>query len=198
MSDDINKGKRDFLVGVTAGMGTVATGAVLVPFVDSMNPSERAKSAGAPVEADLSKIAPGELKIFEWRGKPVWVLRRTPEMLASLDADKNMLADPNSEAPQQPEYCTNEYRAQNKEWFVCVGICTHLGCSPTYRPDTGASDLGADWPGGWFCPCHGSKFDFAGRVFKNVPAPTNLVIPPYKFADATRLVIGVDPDEGAA
>ena len=196
MSDEHDKGKRDFLVGVTAGMGTVATGAVLVPFVASWGPSERAKAAGAPVEVDLAKIKPGEMKVYEWRGKPVWVLRRTREMLAELDklTTSGRLVDPNSEAPQQPEYCKNKYRSQKDEFLVVVGICTHLGCSPTFRPDEHAPDLGADWLGGYFCPCHGSRFDLAARVFKGSPAPTNLVVPPHAYVSDTVVKIGVDPE----
>ncbi len=196
MSDEHDKGKRDFLVGVTAGMGTVATGAVLVPFVASWGPSERAKAAGAPVEVDLSKIQPGEMQVYEWRGKPVWILRRTKEMLATLRklTDSGRLVDPHSEVPQQPEYCKNEFRSQKDEYLVVVGICTHLGCSPTFRPDAHAADLGAAWPGGYFCPCHGSRFDFAARVFKSMPAPKNLVIPPHTYLSDTTVLIGVDPE----
>jgi ubiquinol-cytochrome c reductase iron-sulfur subunit len=145
------------------------------------------------VEVDISKVEPGMLIRAEWRGKPVWILHRTPEMLKSLEADVSMVADPNSQVPMQPPYAQNEYRSIKPEWLVLVGICTHLGCSPTDKLQAGPdSGLGADWPGGFFCPCHGSKFDLAGRVFKDVPAPTNLEVPKYQFLADTRLLIGDD------
>jgi ubiquinol-cytochrome c reductase iron-sulfur subunit len=164
-----------------------------------MLPSARAKAAGAPVEVDISKIEPGQLLTVEWRGKPVWILRRTPEMLKSLNEVDPLLADPESKVvDQQPPYAQNEARSINPQILVLVGICTHLGCSPDKRLDVGAvSGLGDDWKGGFFCPCHGSKFDLAGRVYKNVPAPTNLVVPPHAFLSDTRIVIGADR-KGAA
>lgn len=190
--NEVDRSKRRFLIAATAAVGGVATVATAIPFVLSMMPSARAKAAGAPVEADISKIEPGMLVAFEWRGKPVWVVNRTKEMLDLLAKNDDKLADPKSEMPQQPEYCKNPTRSIKPQYLVAVGICTHLGCSPTYRKEVGPADLGADWPGGFFCPCHGSKFDLAARVFKGVPAPTNLVIPPHKYLSDTRILIGED------
>jgi ubiquinol-cytochrome c reductase iron-sulfur subunit len=193
--------RRKFLTAATTGIGLVGTGFAATPFVMSMTPSERAKAAGAPVEIDISKLEPGQIMTEEWRGKPVWVINRTPEMLKSLKEVEPVLADPKSEVPQQPEYAKNDTRSIRPEIMVVVGICTHLGCSPDKRLAAGvASGLGDDWKGGFFCPCHGSKFDLAGRVFKNVPAPTNLVVPPYAFKDKNTIIVGVDPADkkGAA
>lgn len=184
--------KRKFLIAATSALGGVAAAGVAVPLVMSMMPSARAKAAGAPVEVDISKIEPGMLLTVEWRGKPVWIVNRTQEMLDLLRKHDARLADPNSDLPQQPDYCKNPTRSIKPEYLVAVGICTHLGCSPTYRRDVGAADLGADWPGGFFCPCHGSSFDLAGRVFKGVPAPTNLVVPPHQYVSDARLLIGID------
>jgi ubiquinol-cytochrome c reductase iron-sulfur subunit len=184
--------KRKFLIAATSAVGGVAVAGVAVPLVMSMMPSARAKAAGAPVEVDISKVEPGMLLTVEWRGKPVWIVNRTKEMLDKLTTLDSQLADPKSEMPQQPEYCQNPARSIKPEFLVAVGICTHLGCSPTYRKDIGAADLGADWPGGFFCPCHGSRFDLAGRVYKGVPAPTNLVIPPHQYLSDAKLLIGVD------
>ena len=153
-----------------------------------------AKAAGAPVKVDISKILPGEQIRAEWRGKPVFVLRRTPEMLKAIKATNGVVADPNSEEPQQPTYATNDARSINPDIAVLVGICTHLGCSPQFRPEVGAADLGDDWQGGYFCPCHGSKFDLAGRVYKAVPAPTNLLVPPHTYESDNVLIIGVDEE----
>jgi ubiquinol-cytochrome c reductase iron-sulfur subunit len=194
MSEEgVNPRRRRLLV-ITSGLGVVGAVFAATPFVLSMMPSARAKAAGAPVEVDISKIEPGQLLTVEWRGKPVWILRRTPEMLKSLSADTKVLADPKSAvADQQPSYAQNEARSLKPEYLVLVGICTHLGCAPTQRLQAGAvSGLGDEWPGGFFCPCHGSKFDLAGRVYKNVPAPTNLQVPPYSFLSNTRIIIGVD------
>lgn len=184
--------KRKFLIAATSAVGGVAVAGVAVPLVMSMMPSARAKAAGAPVEVDVSKIEPGMLLTVEWRGKPVWIVSRTKDMLDKLATLDSQLADPKSEMPQQPEYCKNAVRSIKPELLVAVGICTHLGCSPTYRKDVGAADLGADWPGGFFCPCHGSRFDLAGRVYKGVPAPTNLVVPPHQYLSDAKLLIGVD------
>ncbi len=184
--------KRKFLIAATSAVGGVAVVGVAVPLVMSMLPSARAKAAGAPVEVDISKIEPGMLLTTEWRGKPVWIVNRTKQMLDLLGKHDGNLVDPNSDMPQQPAYCKNATRSIKPEFLVAVGICTHLGCSPTYRGEIGAADLGADWPGGFFCPCHGSRFDLAARVFKNVPAPTNLVIPPYQYLSAAKIQIGVD------
>jgi ubiquinol-cytochrome c reductase iron-sulfur subunit len=174
-------------------MGGIAGVAVAVPFVMSMTPSARARAAGAPVEVDISKVEPGMMITVEWRGKPVWIVHRTPEMLATLPKIDSEVADPKSRVDQQPDYCRNEDRSIKPEYLVLVGICTHLGCSPSQKLTAGAdSGLGADWPGGFFCPCHGSKFDLAGRVFKGVPAPINLQVPPYAYLSDTRLIIGSD------
>ena len=184
--------KRKFLIAATSAVGGVAVAGVAVPLVMSMLPSARAKAARAPVEVDISNIEPGMLLTAEWRGKPVWVVNRTKEMLDLMAKHNDKLVDPNSEQPQQPAYCKNATRSIKPEFLVVVGICTHLGCSPTYRKEVGAEDLGADWPGGFLCPCHGSRFDLAARVFKNVPAPTNLVIPPHQYLSAGKIQIGVD------
>jgi ubiquinol-cytochrome c reductase iron-sulfur subunit len=184
--------KRRFLIAATSAGGGGAVAAVAVPLVFSLMPSARAKAAGAPVEVDIDKIEPGMLLTVEWRGKPVWIVNRTPEMLDLMAKHDDQLTDPRSEQPQQPGYCKNATRSIKPEFLVAVGICTHLGCSPTFRKEVGAADLGGDWPGGFFCPCHGSRFDLAARVFKNVPAPTNLVIPPHQYISDARLLIGVD------
>jgi ubiquinol-cytochrome c reductase iron-sulfur subunit len=188
--------RRTWLLA-TSAMGVAATAAVAVPFVSSFAPSERAKAQGASVGFDPAAVAPGEVKTVEWRGQPVWVMRRTPDMLATLDSMQG-LADPTSEKNQQPAYATNTHRSIKPELFVTVGICTHLGCSPvTLNQGTSNSSVPADWKGGFFCPCHGSTFDFAGRVFKNKPAPTNLLVPPHKYLADGSLLIGED-DSGAA
>lgn len=189
---EINQGRRRFLTLATAGAGGLAAVGVATPFLASFFPSEKAKAAGAAVEIDISKIEAGQMLTAEWRGKPIWVVNRTEQQLKDLPGLDGQLADPKSEAEQQPAYCQNETRAIKPEYWVAVGICTHLGCSPTYRPDIAPADLGADWKGGFFCPCHGSKFDIAGRVFKGVPAPTNLVIPPHKYLDDNTLLVGED------
>jgi ubiquinol-cytochrome c reductase iron-sulfur subunit len=188
----IDKGKRRFLVTATSVVGGIGAVAVATPFVMSFWPSERAKAAGAPVEIDISKVEPGQKINVEWRGKVCWIVNRTPQMLSSLPKMDDRLADPHSEVPQQPAYAKNEHRSIKDNIWVAVGICTHLGCSPTFRPDLAPADLGPDWLGGFFCPCHQSKFDLAGRVFKGVPAPTNLVIPPHRYASDTLVVIGED------
>src|SRR5574340_1768663 len=188
----VDERKRKFLIAAPSAVGGVAVAGMAVPLVMSMLPSERAKAAGAPVEVDISKLEPGMMLTVEWRGKPVWVVNRTKEMLDQLGKHDGKLADPNSEMPQQPDYCKNATRSIKPEYLVAVGICTHLGCSPTYRKEVGAADLGGDWPGGFFCPCHGSRFDLAARVYKNVPAPTNLVIPPHQYLSDAKLLIGVD------
>jgi len=187
--------RRRFLIAAATVVGGVGIAAVAVPFISYMNPSAKARSAGAPVRVDFSKLEAGQQITVSWRGKPVWVLRRTPQMLEELRSSdmRERLADPDSEVEtQQPAYAKNELRAIETEYLVVIGICTHLGCVPSFRPDIAPPDLGADWPGGYFCPCHGSKFDFAGRVFKHVPAPTNLVIPPYRFLSATEVIVGED------
>ena len=183
--------RRQWLLA-TAGLGGALTLAAIAPFVGSLLPSDRAKAAGAPVEVDIDKLAPSEMMVIEWRGKPVWILRRTPEMLATLKNLESKLVDPRSQEPQQPQYANNEHRSLKPEYLVAVGICTHLGCSPAKAFEAGDLALGADWRGGFICPCHGSTFDFAGRVFKDKPAPTNLEIPPHSYLTDSRLLIGSD------
>ena len=195
--DDEMSGRRKFLVAATSVAGGIAGAAIATPFLLSMMPSERAKAAGAPVEVDISKLEPGMLMMVEWRGKVVWVLNRTPDMLETLAKLEDQLADPNSEKNQQPEYARNRTRSIKPEILVTEGICTHLGCSPVFRKDVAPADLGPDWLGGFFCPCHGSKFDLAGRVYKSVPAPTNMVVPPHVYLSDSRLLIGSE-SEGSA
>jgi len=200
MSTDnvVDTKRRRFLVNSTSVIAAVGAGFVAVPFLSSWMPSERAKNAGAPVEVDIGKMQEGQLLIVEWQSKPVWVVKRSAKTLADLVSLDDKLSDPNSdELDQQPEYAKNADRSIKPEISVLVGICTHLGCSPTFRPEIGAVDLGADWLGGFFCPCHSSKFDLAGRVYKGVPAPTNLVVPPHRYASDSVIVIGVD-DGGTA
>ena len=188
----VDTGRRRFLTVATSAAGGVAAAAVATPFVLSFFPSERAKAAGAPVEVDISKLEAGQKINVEWRGKPVWVVNRTPEQVKNLAKLDGKLVDPKSEAPQQPEYCKNAHRSIKPEILVAVGICTHLGCSPTFRPDLAPADLGADRLGGFYCPCHGSKFDLAARVYSGVPAPSNMEIPPHKYLSDTRLLVGDD------
>lgn len=190
-------GRRRFLLVVTSAAGAVAGVGVATPFIRSMMPSERAKAAGAPVEVDIDKLEPGMLLTVEWRGKVVWVLKRTPEMLDTLEKLNDQLADPESQREQQPPYAQNPERSIKPEILVVEGVCTHLGCSPVYRKDIAPADLGADWLGGFFCPCHGSKFDLAGRVYKSVPAPSNLVVPPHTYLSDSRLLIGSESKESA-
>ena len=188
----MDSGRRTLLLA-TSAVGGVAAVATAVPFVASLTPSERAKAAGAPVEVDVGKLAPGEMMTVEWRGKPVWVLRRTPEMLEALTKSEPNLSDPGSEKEQQPAYAKNQHRSIKPEFLVAVGICTHLGCSPSEKFKPGAeAGMSADWPGGFLCPCHGSIFDLAGRVYKSMPAPDNLEIPPYKYLADTTILVGDD------
>lgn len=190
--------ERRLVLVLTAATAAAGLAAVAVPFVSSFAPSERAKAMGASVEVDISDLAPGGIKTVEWRGKPVWIMRRTPAMLATLPTQDARLADPASLRKQQPAYATNPQRSIRPEVFVGVGICTHLGCSPNAVPaGTANPSVGKDWPGGFFCPCHGSTFDLAGRVFQNKPAPTNLEVPPHKYLSEGKLLIGED-DLGAA
>lgn len=196
-NQQVDQGKRRFLIAATTAMGGVAAAAVAVPFITSMLPSERAKAAGAPVEADISKIESGAMITVEWRGKPVWLINRSQEMMAALTKHDDKLSDPKLEVTtQQPAYCQNASRSIKSNLMVLVGICTHLGCSPSPKLQAG-NEMGADWPGGFFCPCHGSRFDLAGRVFKGSPAPINLVVPPHKYINDNLLLIGED-DKGAA
>ena len=190
----VDNGRRRFLTVATAVVGGAGAACVAVPFLKSWNPSAKAKAAGAPVEVNISKLEPGQLMRVEWRGKPVWIVRRTPEILAELAKHDDQLRDPASSEPQQPEYATNALRAIRDEIFVAVGICTHLGCSPLFLDGNfGEQVTGVDH--GFFCPCHGSKFDRAGRVFSGVPAPLNLVVPPYHFVDDNTILVGVDKGE---
>jgi ubiquinol-cytochrome c reductase iron-sulfur subunit len=197
MSEDTGLSRRRFL-GIATSV-TAAVGAVFVatPFVASWKPSARARALGAPVEVDISKLEAGALMKITWRGKPVSILRRSPIMLQRLESETVELRDPNSDVDQQPEYARNEFRAINPEVLVIVSSCTHLGCVPTSRFEVAPADLGPDWVGGFFCPCHGSKFDLSGRVFAGVPAPTNLVVPPYRYIDENTLVIGEDMEVAA-
>jgi len=193
MSDNekVDKTRRNLVVATSVVGGAASVGAA-VPFITSMWPSERAKAAGAPVEVDISAIAPGEMKVFEWRGKPVWVIRRTPQMLESLKTVVAKLTDPASRDSLQPEYAANDYRSLKPDVMVMEGVCTHLGCSPQMKPADAKAEMGGDWAGGFYCACHGSKFDLAGRVFRGAPAPTNLVVPPYTFLSEGTLLIGED------
>lgn len=191
----VDKRRRRFLIAATSVVGAVGTVAVAAPFISSWSPSARALAAGAPVEVPVGKVEPGQLLRVIWRGKPVWVVNRTKEMLGTLEGLSSQLKDPDStNDKQQPLYAKNLYRTREgkEQYLVLVGICTHLGCSPTYRPELGPADLGAEWKGGWYCPCHGSKFDLAGRVFKNVPAGANLEVPPYYFKDDSTVLVGED------
>ena len=197
MSQSIDTGKRRFLTAAASVVGGAGVIAVAVPFLSSMSPSAKAQAAGAAVEVDISKLEMGQLLTVEWRGKPVWIYRRSPEVLKNLVTLDPRLRDPESESSDQPEYCQNEARSIRDELMVVIGVCTHLGCSPTYRPELAPADLGADWKGGFFCPCHGSRYDLAGRVFQNMPAPKNLPVPPYYFQGDNLVVIGEDA-EGAA
>jgi ubiquinol-cytochrome c reductase iron-sulfur subunit len=193
MSEDgIDYNRRRFLTTTASVVGGVGAVATTVPFISTMTPSAKARALGAPVEVDIGDIAPGERLIIKWQGKPVWILHRTDETLADLDDMTDLVRDPDSEVTQQPDYAKNAYRAIRDEYLVVIGLCTHLGCSPTFYKKDGDHELGADWNGGFFCPCHGSSFDLAGRVFKGVPAPSNLIVPPHIYLSETRLVIGED------
>ncbi|MES0987133.1 ubiquinol-cytochrome c reductase iron-sulfur subunit [Vibrio cholerae] len=187
----LNQGRRRFLTATTAVVGGLGAVAVAVPFIKSWNPSAKAKAADAPVEVEISKLEEGQMVRVEWRGKPVWVVRRSQAVVEGLKSHENQLRDPNSDELQQPNYAQNPYRSIKPEYFIAVGICTHLGCSPTYLPDSFSEQV-QGVKSGFFCPCHGSKFDMAGRVFQAVPAPLNLVIPPHMYLSDTRIVIGLD------
>lgn len=197
MSDaGVDKGRRRFLTVSGSVVGAVGTVFAAVPFVASWNPSAKAQAIGAPVEQDVSKLEPGQMMTVKWRGKPVYVVRRTKESLDMLPGLDGQLRDPKSEiSEQQPAYAVNEYRSVDPEYAVLIGVCTHLGCAPTFRPEVAPADLGPDWKGGFFCPCHGSRFDLAGRVYQGVPAPVNLKVPPHKFRDDGVLMIGVDAEK---
>lgn len=196
-NDGTNQGRRRFLVAATSAVGAVGAVGVAVPFVKSWNPSAKAKAAGAPVKVNLSKLEPGQMMTVEWRGKPVYVVRRTQEALDNLRKMDGRVADPQSEQEQQPAYAQNENRSIRDEFVFLVGLCTHLGCAPMFRPEVGAPELahqGEEWMGGFFCPCHGSKFDLAGRVFNGVPAPSNLEVPPHRYETDTIVVVGEDQE----
>jgi ubiquinol-cytochrome c reductase iron-sulfur subunit len=190
-NDGVNAGRRRFLAAATSVVGVAGAVGVAVPFVGSWKPSAKAKAAGAPVKADISRIEPGQMVVVEWRGKPVYILRRTPEALESIKKADSLLKDPSSAAAEsvQPAYAKNEFRSIKDDVLVLVGLCTHLGCAPKYQPE-----VTADWLGGFFCPCHGSRFDLAGRVYSNVPAPSNLEVPPHMYESDSVIVIGVDKE----
>ena len=190
----LDEERRRFLLASTGVLAAVGAACALTPFVSSWLPSAKARAAGAPVQVDLSKMEPGQQVVVAWRGKPVWIIRRTKEMLQHLTDNESLLRDPQSLVDQQPEYAKNKFRSINPEYLVLIGICTHLGCSPKYKPMPG--ELGSNWQGGFFCPCHGSTFDLSGRVFKGVPAPINLEVPPHYFINEHTLVIGEDTHEG--
>ncbi|MFT4844549.1 MAG: ubiquinol-cytochrome c reductase iron-sulfur subunit [Cellvibrionaceae bacterium] len=189
----VNQSRRRFLTAVTSVVGAAGAVGVAIPFIGSWNPSAKAKAAGAPVRINLAAIEPGQMITEEWRGKPVFIVRRTDEALAGLKKVVDEVSDPNSEVEQQPSYAQNETRSIRPEFMIMLGVCTHLGCAPQFRPDVGAKDMGGDaWQGGFFCPCHGSKFDLAGRVYKSVPAPINLEVPPHTYETDTTIVVGID------
>ncbi|SNB57535.1 ubiquinol-cytochrome c reductase iron-sulfur subunit [Marinobacter sp. es.042] len=191
---DVSQGRRRFLIGATSVVGGVGVVGAAVPFLGSWNPSAKAEAAGAPVTVNISKIEPGQQITVEWRGQPVWIIRRTDEMLDNIEKLNDRVKDPNSEAPQQPEYIDGILRSLKPEFAVLVGLCTHLGCVPSYRPEVAPADLGDEWLGGLFCPCHGSRYDMAGRVYAAQPAPSNLLVPPYRFDDDSTLTVGLDPE----
>ncbi len=193
-NDGVNAGRRRFLVAATSVVGAAGAVGAAVPFVGSWFPSAKAKAAGAPVKVNISKIEPGQQMVAEWRGQPVFILRRTEEALANLDKLTGTVADPKSEASVQPAYVDPQVRSIKPEVLIVVGLCTHLGCSPSFRPEVAAPDLGADWLGGYFCPCHGSKYDLAGRVYKGQPAPLNLPVPPHTYETDSIVIVGVDQE----
>jgi ubiquinol-cytochrome c reductase iron-sulfur subunit len=192
MSDQVDTGRRQFLTVATVATGVVGAAFAAVPFLASWKPSARAKALGAPVEVDISKIEPGAMIKVEWRGKAVYIVHRTPQMLTQLEGMAPLLRDPDSTHSEQPDFARSPARALKPEYLVLVGVCTHLGCAPLDRFTPGDVAVAADWPGGFFCPCHGSKFDLSGRVFKDVPAPTNLSVPPYRYLSDSRLLIGAE------
>ena len=195
MSDGVNVGRRRFLGVATGVTSAVGVAFVAVPFLASWRPSARAQALGAPVEVDISKLDTGAMLRVEWCGRPIWVLRRSPDMVERLSIADPQVRDPDSSEPQQPPYATNQHRSIKPEVLVVIGACTHLGCAPMPRFDVGAADLGGeDWPGGFFCACHGSKFDLAGRVWRGVPAPLNLVVPPHRYVDESTILVGVDEE----
>jgi len=202
INEPVNQGRRRFLTATTAVVGAVGAGFVAVPFIKSWNPSERAKLAGAPVSADISELGEGQRLVLEWRGQPIWIVKRSKTVLETLPTLDSQLRDPKSTNPdQQPAYIKGELRSIKPEISVLVGLCTHLGCSPEMKAEIRPEPFDPNWKGGYFCPCHKSKFDMAGRVFAGVPAPTNLVVPPHYYENDTTIVVGVDPksaSQGAA
>jgi len=197
-NEGVDTSKRQFLTSALAVVGAVGTGYLAVPFLSQMQPSVKAMAAGAPVTVDISKMEPGQLLRVEWRGKPVWILNRTNEVLATLKTLDSQLRDPKSDESIQPASSKNPERSIKPEIFVAVGLCTHLGCSPTFRPEIAPHDLGEKWKGGFFCPCHGSWFDLAGRVYQGVPAPSNLEIPPYRYVSDTQIIVGESAEDKQA
>jgi ubiquinol-cytochrome c reductase iron-sulfur subunit len=197
MSDEVDKDRRRFLTATASAVGGAGVVAAAVPFVAYLEPSARTKATGGPVEVDIGKLEPGQVKIAKWRGKPVWILRRTEEMVQGIKSLDGRVVDPNSENSEQPEYAKNETRSRKPEFLVVEGICTHLGCSPNLIPEGAPEAPEADWKGGFFCPCHGSKFDLAARVYAGMPAPTNLPVPPHQYISDTRLLIGADEENPA-
>jgi ubiquinol-cytochrome c reductase iron-sulfur subunit len=193
--DEVDQGRRRFLLRATSVVGGVGLAYAAFPFLASWQPSARAMAAGGPVEADISKLKLGEQIVIEWRGRPVFIVHRTPDMLATLATDEARLRDPNSDESDQPAYAKNPHRSLKPEYLVLTGVCTHLGCTPIIKPEI--NSVSAGWPGGYFCPCHGSGYDMAGRVFKDVPAPLNLPIPPYQYLNDTLILIGADEQQGA-
>jgi ubiquinol-cytochrome c reductase iron-sulfur subunit len=196
-NEGVDHGRRRFLTATTAVVGGAGVVAAAIPFIKSWEPSARAKNAGAPVLADISKVEPGQRLSVLWRGQPVWIVNRTPALLATLPQLDSRLRDPKSEIEQQPKYAQNETRSIKPEWLVVIGICTHLGCSPEFVPEIKPEPFDPEWKGGFFCPCHKSRYDIAGRVFQGVPAPMNLVVPPYQFVNDKQILIGVGPGEKA-
>ena len=194
-NDGVNVGRRRFLVAATSVVGAAGAVGAAVPFVGSWFPSAKAKAAGAPVKVNVAKIEPGQQIVAEWRGKPVFIVRRTDEILANLVKIEGSMADPESKASVQPTYVDPKVRSIKPELLVVEGLCTHLGCAPSFRPEVAPADLGADWVGGYFCPCHGSRYDLAGRVYKAQPAPLNLPVPPYSFETDDVIIIGVDQEK---
>ena len=194
-NDGVNTGRRRFLVAATSVVGAAGAAGAMVPFVGSWFPSAKAKAAGAPVRVNIGKIEPGQQIVAEWRGQPVFIMHRTAEILANLDKLDDTVADPQSAASVQPEYVNKHNRSIKPELLVLVGLCTHLGCSPSFRPEVAPADLGAEWKGGYFCPCHGSRYDLAGRVYKGQPAPLNLPVPPHSYEADDVIIIGVDQEK---
>jgi ubiquinol-cytochrome c reductase iron-sulfur subunit len=200
MTEEVDPSRRQFLTAATMATGAIGTAFAIAPFVASWKPSARAKALGAPIEVDISKLEAGAMMAVQWRNQPVWIVRRTKEMLDRLTANDSNLKDPKSDSSDQPPYAHNEQRARKPEYLVLLGTCTHLGCLPKQRFAVGVGEGGPDWPGGWFCVCHGSRFDMAGRVFQGSPAAVNLRGPPYDFINDTKILVGADeaPHKGAA